>query len=127
MPSRGDRYVVTVKEPHIKWGTYRNPTNREPIEGESYVKIPSQYARSYNIKRGDLFTAHFASGHPPMQIKASGNGPCENGIQYAKQFEGVGAGACKAFTSWYRSCGIKAGDSVSVQFISPTEVVFDKI
>ena len=46
MPSIGDKYVVIVKPSHIAWGTYRNPTNRDPIEGESYVKIPSQYARS---------------------------------------------------------------------------------
>ncbi len=127
MPSRGDKYVVTIKPSHIAWGTYRNPTNRDPIEGESYVKIPSHYARDYSIKRGDLFTAHFANGYPSMQIKASGNGPYENDIQYAKQFEGVGAGACKAFTPWYQSCSIEVGDRVLVEFISPTEVVFDKI
>lgn len=127
MPSSGDKYIVIVKPSHIAWGTYRNPTNRDPIEGESYVKIPSQYARSYSIKRGDLFTAHFANGYPSMQIKASGNGPYENGIQYAKQFEGVGVGACKAFTPWYQLCGIEVGDSVSVEFISPTDVVFAKI
>lgn len=127
MPSRGDKYVVTIKQSHIAWGTYRNPTNRNPIEGESYVKIPSQYARDYSIKRGDLYIAHFANGYPPMQIKASGNGHYENGIQHAKQFEGVGAGACKAFTPWYQSCNIKVGDRVLVEFISPTEVVFDKI
>ena len=47
--------------------------------------------------------------------------------QEIKQFEGVGAGACKAFTPWYQLCGIEVGDSISVEFISTTEVVFDKI
>lgn len=124
MPSAGDRYVVEVKPSHIDWGEYRNPTNREPIEGESYVKIPSQYAREYDIRRGDVFTAHFTNGCPSIQIKASGNGPYENEIQYAKQFEGVGVGACKAFTPWYKSCGAMVGDYVSVEFISPTDIVF---
>ena len=41
MPNRGDRYVVQVKPSHIKWGEYRNPTNRAVIQGESYVKIPA--------------------------------------------------------------------------------------
>ncbi len=127
MASAGDRYIVTVKPSHIDWGEYRNPTNRKPIAGESYVKIPSQYAKSYNIKRGDMFTAYFANGYPPMRIKASGNGPYENGIQYAKQFEGVGIGACKAFTPWYRSCSVMVGNKVIVEFISSTEIVFEII
>jgi len=127
MPSAGDRYIVTVKPSHIDWGEYRNPTNREPIKGESYVKIPSRYARMYNIRRGDKFIAHFTNGCPSMRIKASGNGPYVNGIQYAKQFEGVGVGACKAFTQWYQSCKVSVGDKVSVEFISSTEIVFDII
>lgn len=127
MPSAGDKYIVEIKPSHIDWGEYRNPTNRMPIEGESYVKIPSQYARTYNIKRGDIFIAHFTNGCPSMQIKASGNGPYEKGIQYAKQFEGVGSGACKAFTPWYQSCGAKVGDRVLVEFISSTEIVFEII
>lgn len=125
MPSAGDRYIVEVKPSHIDWGEYRKPTNREPIEGESYVKIPSKYARMYNIRRGDVFVAHFANGCPSMSIKASGNGPYENGIQYAKQFEGVGIGACKAFTPWYRACNVQVGDQVLVEFTSPRDISFD--
>ena len=127
MPSTGDKYVVEVKPSHIDWGKYRNPTNREPIEGESYVKIPSRYAREYGIKRGDLFIAHFANGYSSIQIKASGNGPYENGVQYAKQFEGIGVGACKAFTPWYLSCDVAVGDWIMVEFISPNEIVFTKL
>lgn len=127
MPSAGDKYIVKVKPSHIDWGEYRNPTNREPIAGESYVKIPSQYARLYDIRRGDKFIAHFTNGSPSIKIKASGNGPFENGIQYAKQFEGVGPGACKAFTPWYQSNDVEVGDQVLVEFISSTEVVFEII
>ena len=117
MPKKGDKYTVIVKPSHIDWGEYRNPTNREPVIGESYVKIPADYARIYNIKRGDVFTAHFLNGCPSMPIKASGNGLNENGIQYAKQFEGIGEGACKAFTLWYESCNMKVGDELLVEFI----------
>lgn len=127
MPLAGDYYIVEVKPSHIAWGTYRNPTNREPIPDESYVKIPAQYARQYGIKRGDIFTAQFANGYPSMKIKASGNGPYENGIQYAKQFEGIGAGACKAFTPWYRSCSMLTGDRIQVEFLSENEVMFTKL
>lgn len=127
MASAGDSYIVEVKSSHIDWGKFRNPTNREPIEGESYVKIPSDFARNHNIVRGSHFVAHFANGSPSIQIKASGNGPVQNGIQYAKQFEGVGSGACKAFTPWYQSCGIVAGDSIKVEFTSSKDILFTKI
>ena len=124
MASAGDSYIVEVKPSHIAWGTYRNPTNRDFIEGESYVKIPSEYAKAFGIKRGDVFVAHFSNGYPPMEIKASGNGPYEKGIQYAKQFEGVGSGACKAFTPWYQKCNVAVGDKVQVEFLSSTEIRF---
>ena len=84
-------------------------------------------ARKYGIKRGDVFMARFTNGHPSMLIKASGNGPYENGVQYAKQFEGIGRGACKAFTPWYRSCNVSVGDLIKVEFLSENEVLFVKI
>lgn len=127
MPAKGDSYIVKVKPSHIDWGEYRNPTNRSFIKGESYVKIPSRYAREYDIRRGDVFTAHFTNECPNMTIKASGNGPYENGIQYAKQFEGVGYGACKAFTPWYKTSDIVVGDRIGVEFISKDDVLFYKI
>lgn len=127
MPLAGDKYIVEVKPSHIDWGEYRNPTNREPIEGESYVKIPSQYARQYGITRGSIYVGHFANGNSNIQVKASGNGPYENGVQYAKQFEGVGIGACKAFTPWYQNCGIVVGDRIEVKFLSSTDILFTKI
>lgn len=121
------KYEVIVKEAHIDWGEYRNPTNRNFISGESYVKIPSKDARRLNIKRGDIFTAYFQNGYPSMRVKASGNGPYDGEIQFAKQFEGIGKGACKAFTPWYHSCDIRVGDRILVEIISRNEVVFSKI
>lgn len=121
------QFEVTVKEAHIDWGEYRNPTNRNPIPGESYVKIPSSEARRLDIRRGDTFIAHFRNGYPSMNVKASGNGPCDGGIQYAKQFEGIGEGACKAFTPWYHSCDVQVGDHILVEIVSANEVLFSKI
>jgi len=126
MAVAGDNYIVEVLRPHTEWGTFRNETNREFIEGESYVKIPAEYARRYNIVRGNCYLAHFENGYPSIEIKAAGNGPCENGVQYAKQFEGIGSGACKAFTPWYKSCNIQPGDYVEVKFLSSTDIIFSK-
>ena len=49
MAQAGDTYQVKLKETHLNWGTYRNPTNREPVEGEAYIKIPRRYAVQYSI------------------------------------------------------------------------------
>ena len=127
MAKSGDYYIVEVLEPHANWGTYRNPTNRKPIDGETYVKIPAKYARQFKIERETKYIAYFENNFPAMEIKASGNGPFENGIQYAKQFEGIGKGACKAFTPWYRECDIQVGDNIKVEFLSPTEILFKKL
>ncbi|WZL82366.1 hypothetical protein QBE53_04475 [Vallitaleaceae bacterium 9-2] len=123
MPKAGDIYTVAIKPSHIDWGNEpRNPTNRAKIEGESYVKIPVDYARMYNIRRGSEYTASFTNGSPSIRIKAAGNGTADG--KYAKQFEGIGHGACKAFTPWYVSCGAQVGNSVQVKFTSPTDVSF---
>lgn len=127
MANKEDYYIVEVLEAHMNWGTHRNPTHRAPIEGESYVKIPSRYARQFEIIRETQYTAHFANGMSPIKIKASGNGPSENGVQYAKQFEGVGLGACKAFTPWYIKSGIQVGDKIKVKFISSVDILFTKV
>lgn len=124
MPQAGDMYTVTIKPSHIDWGDYRQPTNRNFIEGESYVKIPSSKARQYGIVRGSIYTAYFTNGHASLKIKVAGNGPFENGVQYGKQFEGIGRGACKAFTPWYKSCNAKIGDEVQVEFISSSDIQF---
>lgn len=127
MAQTGDCYDVIVKESHIDWGLYRHPTNRGAVAGESYVKIPSEAARNFYIVRGTHYTAHFVSDILSFKIKAAGNGPRNNGVQYAKQFEGIGLGACKAFTPWYISCNIQVGDIIHVEFISPNDIKFSKI
>jgi len=123
MPKAGDSYVVQIHPSHIDWGDKpRNPTNRPIIIGESYVAIPVKYARMYDILRGSTYRASFTNGSPSIKIKAAGNGT--NDGTYAKQFEGIGHGACKAFSPWYYSCGAKVGDSVLVEFTSETTVRF---
>lgn len=123
MPNAGDRYIVEIQPSHIDWGDApRNPTNRAIVYGESYVAIPVRYARAYDIRRGTQYNATFTNGSAPIRIKAAGNGT-DDGV-YAKQFEGIGLGACKAFTPWYRSCGAQVGDKVLVEFTSPSDVQF---
>ncbi len=126
MPTAGDSYTVTIQPSHIDWGNEpRNPTNRPIIDGESYVAIPVRYARMFNIFRGSTYRASFTNGSPSINIKSAGNGTLDG--EYGKQFEGIGHGACKAFTPWYVSCDAQVGDSVLVEFLSETEVQFTLI
>jgi hypothetical protein len=123
MPKAGDSYIVIIQPSHIDWGDEpRNPTNRLIIEGESYVAIPVKYARMYDIFRGSTYNASFTNGSPSIRIKSAGNGTSDG--EYGKQFEGIGTGACKAFTPWYASCGAQVGDKVLVEFTSPNDVQF---
>lgn len=126
MPKAGDSFKVVIQPSHIDWGDEpRNPTNRPIIQGESYVAIPVRYARLYDIFRGTTYNATFTNGSPSITIKAAGNGTPDG--KYGKQFEGVGSGACKAFTPWYHSCGATIGDTVLVQFTSPKDVQFSLV
>lgn len=126
MPKAGDSYIVTIQPSHIDWGDKnRNPTNRPLIPGESYVAIPVEYARKFGIYRGTQYNATFTNGAAPIKIKAAGNGTAD-GV-YGKNFEGVGYGACKAFTPWYVSCGARVGDRILVEFTSANDVKFTLI
>lgn len=127
MPNKNDFYEVEIRPSHLKWGEFRNHKNRVIVYGESYVKIPSEIAREFNIIRGSIFRAYFTNSVESFEIKASGNGPIENDVQLAKQFEGVGSGACKAFTPWYKSNDAEVGDIVKVTFLSSSEILFEII
>lgn len=123
MPNTGDMYNVEIKPSHIDWGRYRYTTTRNRIEGEAYVKIPREYAINFGIHLGDLYTATFTDGFPSFVVRAAGNSGA--GDVYAKQFQGDGD--LKAFGRWYTSVGAKVGDSICVEFISPTTVNFTLI
>ena len=49
MPKNGDIFTVPIGEAQLKWGTFRKPTNRNPVDGESYFAIPREMAVKYGI------------------------------------------------------------------------------
>ena len=42
MAKKGDSFTVSIGPSQLEWGTYRNPTNRDPIVGEAYIAIPKE-------------------------------------------------------------------------------------
>lgn len=123
MPEAGNSYTVVLKAAHMDWGRHRHTNTRDQIPGEAYVQLPKLYARMYDIRLGDLFTATFADGFPSFTARAAGNSTA--GDIWAKQFQGDGD--LKAFGRWYAYCGADVGDTVRVTFTSPTTILFELI
>lgn len=128
MANSGDSFIITLKETHLKWGEYRNPTNREPVVGESYIPIPKADAEEFNIynsnysKNGlgyNLFTASSVDGYL-KNVKLLAQGSSKAGDVYAKQF--AVCNDLKKIGEWYRYMSADVGDKVRVTFITPTEI-----
>lgn len=49
MAHAGDSYVITLKLPHLKWGSYRYTNSRGIVYGEGYIPIPSNIAYTFNL------------------------------------------------------------------------------
>ena len=128
MPQRGDSYQVKLKETHLNWGTYRNPTNRDPVEGEGYIKIPREYAIRYSIYNSpegvgsNLFTVSSRDGFLHNEVlRAQGNSGA--GDTYTKQF--AIDKDLRRIGAWYRSQNAQVGDIVQVTWQSPTEILVE--
>ena len=40
MAQTGDTYTIQLRQSHLNWGDYRNPTNREIIQGKGIFLFP---------------------------------------------------------------------------------------
>ena len=47
MAHAGNSYTITLSLSHLKWGEYRNPTNRNIVYGEGYIPIPKSAAQQF--------------------------------------------------------------------------------
>lgn len=124
MANAGDMYTIVLKEAHLDWGEYRNPTNREPISGEGYIPIPRQYAEAYDIYNSNhnvngygynMFYASSADGYL-QNVTLLAQGSSEKGDIYAKQFSVQGH--LKTIGSWYTHMGARPGNKVIVKWTS---------
>lgn len=131
MAQAGDYFTVSLGDSQLEWGTFRNPTNRNAIEGEGYIAIPKKYAREYGIfnsnnqKTGlgyNLFYASTADGFLENVLLLA-QGYSNAGDIYAKQFSVQGN--LKAIGSWYEYMQADGGSSVKVLFTSPTNIMLE--
>lgn len=125
----GDTYTVELKESHLAWGTYRNPTNREIVPGEGYVPIPFIYATKYKVFNSNSpnvgigyneFFATSYDGYLKNTILLAQGSKCAGDI-YAKQFSVKGD--LKVIGAWYRYCNARPGNRVTVTWLSPTNIM----
>lgn len=129
MPKTGDSYVVTLKEAHLGWGTYRKTTSRGRVRGEAYIQIPRPKARQFEIYNSNnksantLYQCMSIDGFYSGTLLAQG---CNKGGDiFAKQF--AEKGNLKGLGKWYSAVGAKPGDKVEIVFTSPSSLTIEHI
>ncbi len=130
MPNCGDNYTFVVKNTHINWGEVRETESREKIAGEVYLPIPAEKARLFNVYNSSQVGANIeytvtTDGFViDGKLKAQGTNSGGTG-EYAKNLSG--SGNLKLLGPWVMHKSIKTGDSIKVEWTSPTNIKLTKI
>ena len=129
MPRAGDSYIITLRENHLAWGTYRYTATRTPRRGEAYLPIPIVYARRFNVYNSN-YTAgrdilgenifHCTSYDGFLDADMKAQGAIREGEIHAKQFSVNDD--LTAIGAWYRHVGAQPGDQVEVRWTSPVNM-----
>lgn len=133
MAIAGDTFTVILKEPHLKWGSYRHTDSRGIVYGEGYIPIPASDAYrihtlntngtgGFDVLGQNLFRCRSADGLYSGILKAQGN---QSNVRYAKQLSGNDD--LKAIGDWYYKIGAVIGDKIKVTWESPYDVLIEKI
>ncbi len=133
MAKAGDTFTITLKEPHLAWGSYRYTNSRGIVYGEGYIPIPasdsyrigtlnSNGTNGQDVLGKNIFRCKSADGHYSGYLKAQGN---QDDYQFAKQFSGNDN--LKAIGDWYYAIGACVGDRIKVTWTSPTDIVIEKL
>jgi hypothetical protein len=130
MPNTGATFITTLKKAHLEWGTYRHTHTRGMVYGEGYLQIPISVARNlgiYNSNQPQAITTFNCSSVDGFLnnviIKASGS--TRAGDPYAKQFQG--RGHLRLLGDWFHHIGATVGDRVEISWITPTDIIIEKI
>ena len=84
MAKTGDTFTITLKRPHLEWGSYRHTNSRGIVYGEGYIPIPAPDAyrigtfnsngtNGQDILGQNIFRCTSADGHYSGYLKSQGN------------------------------------------------------
>lgn len=133
MPKNGDTFTVPIGDAQLKWGTFRKPTNRNPVDGESYFAIPKEMAVKYGIFNSN----HSQTGFGYNEFYASSRdgfinnevllaqGCSKAGDPYAKNF--AVKGDLKRIGDWFTYCKATTANKVKVTFTSSSTLILEII
>lgn len=133
MAKKGDSFTVSIGPSHLNWGTYRNPTNRDPIPGEAYIAIPKEYARKYKLYNSNYtqtglgyneFYVSTSDGYITNEILLA-QGNTAAGDPYAKNF--AIKGNLKRLGSWFSYCKATTSNKIRITFTSSTSLILELI
>lgn len=130
----GVKYTVILNESHLRWGTHRYTGTRPPIIGEAYFPIPrnfahinciynSNYTNGRDIIGINLFNARSSDGFYNGVVKMQGNN--QKGDIYAKNISENGN--LKGFSQWLNRIGAQPGSTLTVEWVTENDIVFDII
>lgn len=130
MPSAGDTFTIELKKSHLEWGIHRYKFTRKRIHGEGYLPIPRSRAKAFSIfnsnhrNGGYICNCSSADGFlNNVSLKATGSN--KRGDVYAKQFQGNGN--LRILGNWYNAIGAVVGDHIKLTWISPTDIIIERI
>ncbi|MBQ9111680.1 MAG: hypothetical protein IJY06_10015 [Oscillospiraceae bacterium] len=133
MANTGDTFTIVLKRPHLEWGSYRYTNSRGVVYGEGYIPIPASDAYHIGLLNSNgtggrdvlgqnIFNCRSADGFFFGELKAQGN---QADAAFAKQF--AGNDDLKAIGDWYYAIGANVGDRIRVRWVSPTDIIIEKI
>ena len=104
MAKTGDTFTITLKRPHLEWGSYRHTNSRGIVYGEGYIPIPAPDA--YRI---GTFNSNANSITAPGIVDAA----CQQILDHSEIYSGVYGRASITFyafatkTSRGIACGLQ--------------------
>jgi hypothetical protein len=130
MPKAGDTFTIELKKSHLEWGTHRYKYTRKRIHGEGYLPIPRPWAKSLSIfnrnhRNGGYICNCTSSDGFLKDVSLKAAGCNKRGDVYAKQFQGNGN--LRIIGSWFNAIGAGVGDYVKITWISPTDIIIEKV
>ena len=128
MANAGNTFTITLKRPHLEWGSHRYTDSRGIVYGEGYIPIKASDAYNFNLLNQNgtnyedifglnLFNCVSVDGRFRGVLRAQGT---QSDDHFAKQL--AGDKDLKALGDWFYAMGATIGDQVKVTWTSSTDI-----